>query len=313
MQKHIPKIELTTIPANIGKRLDLFLALGIPKYSRSFLKNLINTDQVLVNGEICFYPQYRLQAGDKVEVDFSEADAKVEAQSVIKPVKIALDVIYEDELVMVVNKAAGMTVHPGSGHWRDTLANAVKFYLQAKGEDFFGLERAGLVHRLDKPTSGVIIIAKKPESLWFISQQFAQREVSKTYLALVKGKFPEKLTLRSALGRDPFNRQKFSSRGSTLKQAQTDVETLDTVGNYSLVIAKPLTGRTHQIRVHLSEAGFPLVGDIKYKGELSTRLMLHSWKLKLKLTPEGLTKTFIAAIPSDFQELLASKGFNLHE
>lgn len=308
--------ELVIQDLHQGKRLDLVLAMLLPQYSRSYIKQHINDEKVKVNGKVCFYPQYKVKAGDVIELDSSHMQQQLHDQQIIKPVKMPLNIIFEDKSVLVINKPAGIPVHPGSGHWRDTLANGVKFYLQEKGEDLFGVERAGLVHRLDKPTSGVIIVAKTPESLWYLSKQFADRLVKKTYLATVKGKFTGEKTIFGTLGRDPFQRQKISSRAKQGKTAQTFVKEKDFAEGpaesvHTLLEVQPKTGRTHQIRAHLSELGFPIVGDAKYGGEPASRLLLHAHKLEISLTPGGEVQRFTAPMPDDYASVLAQLGFKL--
>jgi 23S rRNA pseudouridine1911/1915/1917 synthase len=284
-----------------GMRLDLYLAKMIPKFSRSFHKNLITTEQVYINDAVEFHPQYRVKSGDRIEIKIPPQPD----QYVIKPVKIDFKIIFENSELLVIDKPAEMVVHPGSGHFNDTLANAVKYYLADKSEDQFGPERAGQVHRLDKPTSGIILFAKSPTSLWFLSKQFADRMVYKTYIATVRGECPVKFMSDKAIGRDKLNRQKFSSRSEKTRLAQTEFRRLYTNGKYSVVICKPRTGRTHQIRVHLSEAGYPIVGDIKYGGGKADRMLLHAYKLSLYISPDDVDmKEFTAPLPGDFKQVL---------
>lgn len=264
-----------------GKRLDLYLAFNLPEFSRSYIKENINAEKVKVNGEVEFHPQYRIKQGDEIAVDIEQ---KQKVDSKIRPTKIDIDVIYEDDNLLALNKHTGIVVHPAAGHFDDTLANAVKYYLESKGENNWGIDRAGLVHRLDAPTSGVIIFAKTPQALWHLSKQFADREVKKTYLALVQGRIGGKLVLTDALGRDRVNRKKISSRTNKPRRALTEVFPIaySTDGKFTLVKALPQTGRTHQIRVHLSEAGHKIVGDGIYGNIRNKRLMLHAYILRLK-------------------------------
>lgn len=300
--------KLVVTAETAGKRLDLYLSFCLPNFSRSYLKNAINSEKVFVNGGVEFHPQYRMRQGDVVELALAiPSDIKR-----IAPAELDLNIVFENEQMLVINKPAGVVVHPGSAHYLDTLANGVKYYLAQKGEDIFGDERAGLVHRLDKPTSGLILIAKTPEALWHLSRQFAERKVHKMYIAAVKGSFPKELTISNKIGRDKYNRQKFSSRTSKGKVATTKFQRVatSTENKYALVFAFPETGRTHQIRVHLSEAGFPILGDTKYGGEKADRLCLHAFAIKLALA-EGIAETsqFVAELPQDFKAVLLKRNF----
>lgn len=299
-----------------GKRLDLALALLLPQYSRSFLKGLITSDSVTLNGEICFRPQQRVQSGDTLSVNVGEAAARNTSE--IVPRDIPLTVVYEDGEVLVLNKSAGMAVHPAAGHWDDTLANGIKHYLAAKGEDKFGLQRAGLVHRLDLTTSGVMIVAKSPAALWTLSRQFAERMVYKAYIAVVTGDFPVQLDIEAPIGRDLRNRQRFTTFNPiawklsqiSARAARTRFQKLTSWEHegrtYSLVLAQPETGRTHQIRVHLKHAGFPIVGDTLYGGELAPRILLHAWRLGIAITGSGQLTYFRADLPTDYWQVLTN-------
>jgi 23S rRNA pseudouridine1911/1915/1917 synthase len=296
-----------------GRRLDLFLAFVFPEHSRSYFKRMIVTDRVKVNDEVQFRPQYKINLGDEVEVDAEVAPEEHK----IKAVPLKLDIVTENNDYLVINKPSGLVVHPGSGHWDDTLANGIKSYLG--DEDLFGDDRAGLVHRLDKPTSGIIIIAKTPQALWNLSRQFAERRVSKTYLCIVKGKVESHFMVMNQIGRDRNNRQKFSSRTNQGKRAETSFNLLATSEDekYSLVAAYPKTGRTHQIRVHLSESGYPIVGDIKYGGGKDYRLLLHAYNLRIQVEDDNsaadgnsVVQEFTAPLPKDFKEAALALGFS---
>lgn len=306
MSKLLEIKELVVAEQHVGLRLDLYLTLKLPSYSRSFLKKQIVEERVEINEQLQFHPQYRVKLGDRVRVQVEEQpDLKK-----ILPVEMELDIIAETEEFLAINKPAGLVVHPGSAHYDDTLANGIKAYLKSQNEDYFGVERAGLVHRLDKGTSGVIVIAKTPEALWYLSRQFAQREVRKTYLALVAGAVPEKFRVVSKLGRDKHNRQKFSSRTRRGKKADTEFINLKATERHSLVAAYPRTGRTHQIRVHLAESGTPIVGDRKYRGEQAGRMLLHAFKLEISPAPGQPKIAITAPLPEDFKHELSKRQFS---
>jgi 23S rRNA pseudouridine1911/1915/1917 synthase len=224
-----------------------------------------------------------------------------------------LDIIYEDENLLAINKAQGIVVHPAAGHLKDTLANGVKYYLQKKKQDNWDNARVGLVHRLDAATSGVIIFAKTPEALWHLSKQFAERKVKKVYIALVQGCVKKKLNLSSSLGRDRINRKKISSRTKKPRIAYTEITPLlqDKSGKFTLVKAIPLTGRTHQIRVHLSEAGHKIVGDSVYGGKKNHCLMLHAYNLEFHTQTQvsGSKMQIKANLTQDFLDTLKQYDF----
>jgi 23S rRNA pseudouridine1911/1915/1917 synthase len=298
MDKQDLVVEIT----DSGKRLDLYLALKLPQLSRSQLKNLINHEQVTVNGNLEFHPQYRVKQDDKISVITNQLQS--EYKQSIKSIDIGLDIVYEDSEILALNKPADMVVHPGTGHWDDTLANGVKFYLESKKEFQWSDTRVGQIHRIDGPTSGLIIYAKTPQALWLWSQRFAQRQVNKYYLAVVKGIPQSRFRISNRIGRDKYDENKVSSNSQIGRLAETEFTLLASSDKYSLLQVEPHTGRTHQIRVHLSEAGFPIVGDTKYNGQPFSRLMLHAWQIRtddIKL---------LASPGSDFIAALARLGID---
>jgi 23S rRNA pseudouridine1911/1915/1917 synthase len=295
---------------NLGQRLDLLIAIKGNQYSRSKIKNLINDAKVLINGVVEYRPHYKVKNGDIVELieDAPIATAFEE----IKPVKMDLDIIYEDKDLIIINKPIGMVTHPATGHQDDTLMNGIMYHYKTMnlvGDN----KRSGLIHRLDKDTSGVILVGKTNLGLWHYSRLFAEKKIEKTYIVVVKGdissKFRNKvLNIKSFHGRNTINRKKFTSKKiSNGKIAETNFEfikSLDKDGEkYSVVLAHPRTGRTHQIRVHLSELGYPLLGDVIYGKNEYKRLMLHAWKIKLNLI-NGEERTFEAPIPKEFKPFI---------
>jgi 23S rRNA pseudouridine1911/1915/1917 synthase len=225
------------------------------------------------------------------------------------PEKIALDIIYEDDHVIVVNKVPGMVVHPSMGHTSGTLLHAIL----AHAPDIIGIggeRRPGLVHRLDKDTSGVIILAKDDHTHWFLQKQFKQRMVEKNYLALVYGSPPTPTgRVETPIGRDPKNRKRMAvvpeEKG---RQALSEYKTVERFKQHSLLEVRILTGRTHQIRVHMAFLKCPVVGDTLYgqrKEELVVgRQMLHAARLRLRLQEEDEARVFEAALPDDFASAL---------
>lgn len=287
-----------------AQRLDHFLVTQLPDHSRSFLQKLIKEGMVRVDGKAVTKNGYKLDDGMEVEVRIPPP-----APSDLVPEKIALDILYEDERVIVVNKAPGMVVHPAAGHDSGTLVHAVLGHAPDI-EGIGGERRPGLVHRLDKDTSGVIILAKDDQAHRFLQAQFKQREVEKYYLALVNGSPPTPTgRVETPIGRDPKNRKRMAvvAEGKG-REALSEYRTVESYKQHSLLEVKILTGRTHQIRVHMAFLKCPVVGDALYglrKDELGAgRQMLHAARLSLQLPGEEEARVFEAAMPEDFAVVL---------
>ena len=282
-----------------GARLDKYVGEKCPGLSRTHARKLIEDGLVTVNG-LPAKPALKLETGDRVEVTVPP-----EPPSRLAPEDIPLDIVYEDADLLVVDKPAGLAVHPAPGHPSHTLANAVLSYLPSLAEDEDSL-RPGIVHRLDKDTSGLIVVAKNRVAQADLSAQFKSRAVSKYYLVLVKGKLtPRSGIIEAAIGRDPRHRQRMAvvSRG---REARTEYRVVKYVGDCSLLEIKPETGRTHQIRVHLAAIGFPVVGDAAYgvKSPRLTRQFLHAARLGFKLPSTGEYMEFESPLPPDLQRVL---------
>ena len=248
-------------------RLDRFVAVQCPELSRTRVQELINTDHVCVNGRPASKGSLHLRGGEKITVEISERPAIA-----ARPEPIPLEVLYEDQDVIAINKPAGMTVHAGAGNVSGTLVNALLgqgFRLSQAGDRL----RPGIVHRLDKETSGVILVAKNDAAHAKLGEAFQLREVKKNYLALVQGLLEEKIgSIELAIGRDPLHRTRMATarkswRGATIanpRAARTDWRALAKIDNTTLVEVQLHTGRTHQIRVHFSALKHPVVGDTLY-------------------------------------------------
>ncbi|MBN1176902.1 MAG: RluA family pseudouridine synthase, partial [Dehalococcoidales bacterium] len=265
-----------------GVRLDKFVGEKCPELSRTHARRLIEDGLITVNG-LATKPAFRLETGDRIDVTVPP-----EPPSRLVPEDIPLNIVYEDADLLVVDKPAGLAVHPAPGHPSHTLANAVLNYLPslADGEDSL---RPGIVHRLDKDTSGLIVVAKNRVAQANLSAQFKSHSISKYYLVLVMGKLtPRTGIIEAAIGRDPRNRQRMAvvSRG---REARTHYRVVKYVGDCSLLEIKPETGRTHQIRVHLAAIGFPVAGDAVYgvKSPHLPRQFLHACKLSFNLPSTG--------------------------
>lgn len=287
-----------------GKRLDLFLAFEFNRLTRSIVKKQIELGNVKVNGVIEYRPNYKVRRGDNIQCDFIVDNQK---RDEILPQEIPLNIIYEDEHLVAIDKPIGMVVHPSTSNWDSTLLNAL-FFRYSNLSEVGDSKRSGLIHRLDKDTSGLVLVGKTNEALWYYSKLFAQREIKKTYLAVVRGDFYQtygkvEQVVDNFLGRNQINRKKFSkvspSKGKRAITSISFLRTLEYQGfKYSLLKVVPKTGRTHQIRVHLSGLGFPILGDVIYgKGNEYHRLMLHAWKLELKLL-SGESK-LLEAVPDE--------------
>jgi 23S rRNA pseudouridine1911/1915/1917 synthase len=282
-----------------GVRLDTFVAASCPELSRTHARRLIDEGFIKVNGKI-FRASHKLSTGDSVKIIVPP-----EPPSTLSPEGIPLDIIYEDDELLVIDKPAGLAVHPAPGHPGHTLVNAVLAYLPglAEGDDTL---RPGIVHRLDKDTSGLILVAKNRVAQANLSAQFKSRTVNKSYLVLVRGKLtPQNGVIEAAIGRDPKNRQRMAvvSMG---REARTAYHVVKYIGDYTLLEIRPETGRTHQIRVHLAAIGFPVIGDDTYgvKNPNLSRQFLHASRLSFKLPSTGKYVEFESPLPPDLSRAL---------
>lgn len=282
-----------------GDRLDKYLAQACPDLSRSQIQKLIKTGDVRVNGAVV-HPSLRLKKQDMIEVIIAPA-----APVVITPEDIPLEVVYESKDLIVIDKPAGLTIYPGAGHASHTLVNA----LLKRFPDLavFGNSlRPGIVHRLDKDTSGLMVIARNEPARQELISQFKSRSVVKGYSVLVRGKLmPGTGAIEAPVGRDPAHRQRMAVVSSG-RPARTDYRVVQYIQGYSLVEAFIGTGRTHQIRVHFAAIGFPIMGDTVYgvKTDLLHRQFLHSFYLQLRHPGSGETLTFKRDLPEDLKQAL---------
>jgi 23S rRNA pseudouridine1911/1915/1917 synthase len=300
------------VPAEArGERLDAHLARALPDLSRSRLQSLLESGDVLVDGR-ARKTSHRLSGGERVVV---RLPPPVPVETLAED--LPLQVLHEDADLVVLDKAAGMVVHPGAGHASGTLVNAL-LHRVADLKGVGGELRPGIVHRLDKDTSGCLVVAKHERALGALQAAFKSRVVGKTYLALVHGHPPPTLSLDTFYGRHPVHRQKFTGRLKEGKRAQTSVQTRELFADgAALVEVELLTGRTHQIRVHLSEAGHPLLCDALYgagrkaKGAVAAaqealgRQALHAWRLSFPHPGSGEPLAFEAPLPADLTRALA--------
>jgi 23S rRNA pseudouridine1911/1915/1917 synthase len=311
-----------TVPAGARRaRADKVLAMAFPEHSRTAWQRALDADLVRVGGAPVGR-DHSLAAGDVVEFSFPDVKA-----SELKAVNIPLDVIYEDKHLLAVNKASGMVVHPGAATGNDTLVHALLAHCKGTLSGIGGVERPGIVHRLDRDTSGIILVAKNDRAHRGLAAQFSERHVQKEYVALVSG-VPSLLSgsVRKAIGRNVRQRHKMAvveegKEGQTGRDAHTDWEVIESFGTLaSLVRCTIHTGRTHQIRVHMKSMGHVLLGDAVYGWKADTRLplrpkrvMLHAEHIVVKHPITGKVLDLRAPLPKDFAKLvkdlrLAAKG-----
>ena len=285
-----------------GKRLDIYIAENFNELSRTMIKKLIESNNVLVNDK-SEKVSYKVQANDNISIDVPEAkETKLKAQ------EIPLDIIYEDSDIIVVNKPKGMVVHPANGNPDGTLVNAILSICKNSLSGIGGELRPGIVHRLDKDTSGVIIVAKNDKAHINLSEQIKNHEVEKTYIALVRGFVKEnEASINMPIGRSTKDRKKMAVT-KTGKNAITHFKVLERFANYTLLQVKIETGRTHQIRVHLSQIGYPIVGDAVYSNGKNPwgveGQCLHAKSIRFKHPTTGKEMFIEAKIPEYFQDII---------
>jgi len=303
--------KFTVEQSQPGVRLDKFLGKKLPAASRSALQRLIAKGHVRVNGQPA-KSTHHPRAGEIIEIHWPEA-LPAKAQ----PEKIPLDILFEDKTLLVVNKAAGLVVHPAAGHEEHTLVNALLHHCQGSLSGIGGVVRPGIVHRLDKETSGCLVVAKNDETHLALSEQFASREVKKIYHALVCGEpARESGEIHAAIARHPTHRKRMAVRDdSSGRAAHTSYKILERLYAATLMEAQIHTGRTHQVRVHFQFIGHPLVGDDTYGARQNARLkeltnyaaprvMLHAKELSFIHPRRKKLMTFEAPLPEDFLSAL---------
>lgn len=300
----MPKKEfLVATCSGKEQRLDIFLAEKISALSRSQIKKLIEKKKVRVDG-VLRKSSYRLQEKERVEIDYERPEYK-------KPIpeNIPLELIYTDEHIVVINKPSGLVVHPGAGNKEHTLVNALLYYFP-EIKDIGPNDRPGIVHRLDKETSGVMVVARTLEAYRRLQRQFKQREVQKLYLCLVWGKITvDEGRISWSIGRHTTHGERMSIKSKKLRKAETLYSVQKRFTKFTLLEVKPLTGRTHQIRVHLSASGHPLVGDTLYGRRKSTNvecphLFLHAFKLLFNHPETQQRVVFSSLLPQDLKSFL---------
>lgn len=282
---------MSNLEISRAERLDIYVIKQYPNFSRSFAVRLIEEGKVIVNGEPQLKAGYKLRKDDQILVNYVEAEQE--------PIpEIELEVLYEDEDCVVINKPVGLLTHSkGLFNPEPTVSTWLRSRMSAMSGD-----RAGIVHRLDRATSGVMICAKKPEALGQLQKQFSLRKVKKSYIAVIEGEMAEpEAIIDMPIERNPKKPQTFRV-GSNGKSAVTAYKTIKTGNGLSMLELKPTTGRTHQLRVHLENLGHPIYGDTFYAGKAADRLYLHAKSLEITL-PNRQRKTFTVPTPEEFEKL----------
>ena len=293
--------KVTELQANM--RLDKILVSFMPDKSRSYIAKIIDEGNCFVNGNIA-KASLKLKAGDTIEIDAPE-NKPLE----VKAEDIPLDIVYEDSDILIINKQQGIVVHPSNGHWEHTLVNAILHHCNDLS-GINGVIRPGIVHRIDKDTSGLICVAKNDKAHNFLAEQLKDHTMARDYIALVRGVIQENSgTIDMPIGRDKNNRQKMAVSKENSKNAITHFKVLKRFSNNTLIECKLVTGRTHQIRVHMAHIGYPVEGDPLYGSRTYDKLysggqLLTAYKLRLIHPTSKKEMEFSIELPSYFKEII---------
>lgn len=306
-----PRQLLSVQPTDIGQRLDRYLVGTLTDLSRTHIQQLIGEGAILVNGQTS-KPGYALRANDEITIDL---EAGLNQEHKIRPQMLPLDIVYADDDLLIINKAPGMVVHPAPGHYEDTLVNALLAHypdLQTFDTD----HRPGIVHRLDRDTSGLIIVAKNARAQAVLIEQMQNHQIVKRYQALVEGVIAlDQGSIDAPIGRDPRHRQQMAITATGGREARTHFRVLERFERHTLLLIQLETGRTHQIRVHLKAIGHPVAGDPTYgsgtvlRGAPLHRQFLHAYQLQFAHPLTGAALEFEAPLPADLQIVLDEGKF----
>lgn len=303
------KLIINVSDEETGERIDSFLS-GKTEFTRTRIQQLIKERNIMVNGKAT-KSSYKIEKDDEIGIEVPEAET-----TEIKPENINIDIVYEDSYIAVINKQAGLVVHPAHGHYSGTLVNAILYHIK----DLSGINgeiRPGIVHRLDKDTSGLIVIAKNDKVHATLTEMFQEKKIRKTYLAILKGKLNKSEgKVVTQIGRDKNDRKKMTviddiTKGKT---AITNYRVISQNSLFTLVKVNIETGRTHQIRVHMRHLGYPILGDSVYgRKDNEKRQMLHAYRLEFLHPVTGNPMEFIGEIPEDFQRALKKSDLKMDE
>ncbi len=287
-----------------GTRLDVVLSALLPESSRSYMQKLISAGEVIINGEKSTSKNKKLKTGDVIELSIPDPE-EIE----ITPENIPLDIVYEDDYLMVVNKPKGLVVHPAPGNYHGTLVNAVMYHCGDKLSSINGIVRPGIVHRIDKDTSGLLLIAKNDIAHQSLAKQLEQHSLNRAYHAIVYNNFSEdEGTVDAPLGRDPKNRFRQAVLEKGGRRAVTHYRVLERFGQFTYIEARLETGRTHQIRAHMAHIRHPLLGDTLYGPKKAPygaeSQMLHAKILGFLHPATGEYMEFESDLPEEFKEVL---------
>lgn len=303
------KLIIDVSDEETGERIDSFLS-GKTEFTRTRIQQLIKDRNITVNGKPT-KSSYKIEENDEIIIEVPEVET-----TEIKPENIKIDIVYEDSDIAVINKQAGLVVHPAHGHYSGTLVNAILYHIK----DLSGINgeiRPGIVHRLDKDTSGLIVIAKNDKVHTALTEMFQEKKIRKTYLAILKGKLNKSEgKIVTQIGRDKNDRKKMTVIDDITKgkNAITNYRVISQNNLFTLVKINIETGRTHQIRVHMRYLGYPILGDSVYgRKDNEKRQMLHAYKLEFIHPVTGRQMEFIGEIPEDFQKALKKSDLKIDE
>lgn len=288
---------------NSGERIDRFLSKDLENLSRSYLQKLLKDGDIIVNGKVV-KANYKVSQGDEIQVSIPEPETPD-----ILPENIPLDILYEDDDILVVNKPKGMVVHPAPGHYSHTLVNAVMYHCGERLSGINGVLRPGIVHRIDMDTTGSLLICKNDHAHQILAEELKEHSITRRYHAIVHGNIKEDTgTVNAPIGRHPVDRKKMSTKAPNGRHAVTHYKVLERFGDYTYIECELETGRTHQIRVHMSSISHPILGDTVYgPAKCPYKLQgqtLHAKILGITHPTTGEYMEFDAPLPEYFSDLL---------
>lgn len=303
-------IEISCEKADAGKRLDVFIQEFFGDATRAYVQKLIEEENIIIEGKSKIKSGLKIKGNERITINIPEDEILD-----LLPQDIPIDIIYQDGDIAIINKGSNMVVHPAHGNHDGTLVNAILYHIKDLSS-INGVIRPGIVHRLDKDTSGIIVIAKNDVAHLKLSEMFKEKTLEKTYICICKGNFRVKEgRIVNLIGRDPKDRKKMAVVDENGKEAISNYTVLDEVNNFSLVKVRIETGRTHQIRVHMRSLNHPIVGDSVYGNgaDIADRQMLHSYILKFRHPIKEHEMIITAPIPEDFRKVAKRLGLDIEK